>query len=86
MFTMLGAIAEFERDLIKDRTAEGRERAMAQGKHMGRKGKDEKDVKKALKLYDEREYNGLSVNDIAKMTGVPRSTIYAKVKEVTSNS
>jgi DNA invertase Pin-like site-specific DNA recombinase len=86
MFTMLGAIAEFERDLIKDRTAEGRERAKAQGKHMGRKGKDEKDVKKALKLYDERESNGLSVNDIAKMTGVPRSTIYAKVKEMTSNS
>ncbi|KON68882.1 resolvase [Peribacillus butanolivorans] len=86
MFTMLGAIAEFERDLIKDRTAEGRERAKAQGKHMGRKGKDEKDVKKALKLYEERESNGLSVNDIAKMTGVPRSTIYAKVKEATSNS
>ncbi|ECP9029917.1 recombinase family protein [Campylobacter jejuni] len=84
MFTMLGAIAEFERDLIKDRTTEGRERAKAQGKHMGRKGKDEKDVKKALKLYDERGSNGLSVNDIAKMTGVPRSTIYAKVKEMTS--
>ncbi|CAH0309205.1 Transposon gamma-delta resolvase [Peribacillus sp. Bi96] len=83
MFTMLGAIAEFERDLIKDRTTEGRERAKAKGTHMGRKGKDEKDVKKALKLYDERESNGLSVNDIAKMTGVPRSTIYAKVKEMT---
>lgn len=27
MFTMLGAIAEFERDLINERTAEGRERA-----------------------------------------------------------
>ncbi|MES1038927.1 hypothetical protein FOA20_05480 [Peribacillus simplex] len=35
-------------------------------------------------MYDERESNGLSVNDIAKMTGVPRSTIYAKVKEMTS--
>lgn len=86
MFTMLGAIAEFERDLIKGRTTEGRERAKAQGKHLGRKGKDEKDVKKALKLYDERESNGISVNDIAKMTGIPRSTIYATVKEMTSNS
>jgi DNA invertase Pin-like site-specific DNA recombinase len=81
MFTMLGAIAEFERDLIADRTAEGRERAKAQGKHMGRIGKPEKDITKALKLYRERESNGLSVNDIAKMTGVPRSTIYAKAKE-----
>ena len=35
MFTMLGAIAEFERDLIAERTTEGRERAKAQGKHYG---------------------------------------------------
>lgn len=81
MFTMLGAIAQFERDIIKDRTAEGRERAKANGTHMGRPGQDKKAVKKAVKLYQERESNGLSVNDIAKMTGVPRSTIYAKVKE-----
>jgi DNA invertase Pin-like site-specific DNA recombinase len=78
MFNMLGAIAEFERDLINERTREGRERAKAQGKHMGRKGQDEKTVRKALKLMDDREQNGLSVNDISKMTGVPRSTIYAK--------
>ncbi|WP_102029168.1 recombinase family protein [Salirhabdus sp. Marseille-P4669] len=80
MFTLLGAIAEFERDLINERTREGRERAKKQGKHMGRKGKDEKDIRKAIKLYAEREQNGLSVNDIVKMTGVPRSTIYAKLK------
>lgn len=85
MFSMLGSIAEFERDLINERTAEGRERAKAQGKHMGRKGQDEKQVKKALKLYEEREEKGLSVNDIVKMTGVPRSTIYAKRKEVNIN-
>ena len=34
MFTMLGAIAEFERDLIAERTTEGRERAKAQGKNL----------------------------------------------------
>lgn len=50
---------------------------------MGRKGKDEKAAKQALKLYAERKVNGLSVNDIVKMTGVPRSTIYAKSKEYT---
>jgi DNA invertase Pin-like site-specific DNA recombinase len=80
MFTMLGAIAEFERDLIIDRTTEGRERAKAQGKHMGRKGQPEKEIQKALKLYSERESNNLSISDISKMTGVPRSTIYAKLK------
>lgn len=81
MFTMLGAIAEFERDLINERTAEGRERAKSQGKHMGRKGQDEKQVKQAVSLFLNRQENGLSVNDISKMTGVPRSTVYAKVKE-----
>jgi DNA invertase Pin-like site-specific DNA recombinase len=82
MFTMLGAIAEFERDLINERTKEGRERAKAQGKHLGRKGQDTKEVKRAIKLFMEREKNGLSVNDISKQTGVPRSTIYAKAKDL----
>ncbi|SMQ86974.1 transcriptional regulator, TetR family [Bacillus sp. OV166] len=80
MFTMLGAIAEFERDLINERTKEGRERAKEQGKHLGRKGQDTKEIKRALKLFAEREKNGLSVNDISKQTGVPRSTIYSKAK------
>ncbi|MFJ7471748.1 recombinase family protein [Peribacillus frigoritolerans] len=82
MFTMLGAIGEFERDLIVSRTSEGRERAKKQGKHLGRKGQDEKEVKKALQLYENRESNGMSVSDISKLTGVPRSTIYAKAKEL----
>ena len=33
MFTMLGEIVEFERDLMNERTAEGRARANKQGKH-----------------------------------------------------
>jgi len=53
--------------LINERTAEGRARAIEQGKHVGCKGQDE---------------NGLSVNDISKMIHVLRSTIYAKAKEV----
>lgn len=85
MFTMLGAIGEFERDLIVSRTSEGRERAKKQGKHLGRKGQDEKEVKKALQLYENRESNEMSVSDISKLTGVPRSTIYAKVKEMKNN-
>ncbi|MEC5308836.1 recombinase family protein, partial [Bacillus thuringiensis] len=67
---------------INERTAEGRARAIEQGKHMGRKGQDEKQIKQAMNLFYNREENGLSVNDISKMTGVPRSTIYAKAKEI----
>jgi DNA invertase Pin-like site-specific DNA recombinase len=37
--TMLAAIAEFERELIRERTGEGRKRAMAAGVKFGRKRK-----------------------------------------------
>jgi DNA invertase Pin-like site-specific DNA recombinase len=36
MLTVLGGLAEFERDLIRARTGEGRERAVARGQRMGR--------------------------------------------------
>ena len=36
MLAVLGGLADIERDLIRTRTAEGRTRAKAQGKHMGR--------------------------------------------------
>jgi DNA invertase Pin-like site-specific DNA recombinase len=39
MLTVLGGFAEFERDLIRARTGEGRERAKARGVKMGRKPK-----------------------------------------------
>jgi AcrR family transcriptional regulator len=45
-----------------------------------RTGQDTKEIKRALKLFAEREKYGLSVNDISKQTGVPRSTIFAKAK------
>lgn len=82
LFNILGSFAQFERDIIVERTGEGRERAKKQGKHMGRPAQDKKAIQKALKLYDERDINGLSVNDIVKMTNVPRSTIYAELKKI----
>jgi DNA invertase Pin-like site-specific DNA recombinase len=39
MLTVLGGLAEFERDLIRARTGEGRERAKSRGVKMGRKPK-----------------------------------------------
>ena len=39
MLTVLGGLAEFERELIRARTGEGRERAKANGVKMGRKPK-----------------------------------------------
>jgi DNA invertase Pin-like site-specific DNA recombinase len=39
MVTVLAGLAEFERELIRSRTSEGRERAKARGVRMGRKPK-----------------------------------------------
>jgi DNA invertase Pin-like site-specific DNA recombinase len=39
MLTVLAGLAEFERELIRTRTGEGRERAKARGVHLGRKPK-----------------------------------------------
>jgi DNA invertase Pin-like site-specific DNA recombinase len=39
MLTILGGLAEFERELIKARTSEGRKRAKERGVHMGRPAK-----------------------------------------------
>ena len=47
MLTMLGGLAEFERDLIRTRTGEGRARAKARGVKLGRKPK--------LTLHQKRE-------------------------------
>lgn len=81
--TML-AVAELERNMIVERTGEGRERAKKQGKHMGRHGRPKKDIDRALKLYDERDTNGMSVKDIVELTKVPRATIYYEIKKRTA--
>jgi len=48
---------------------------------MGRIGQPEKKVQQALNLMATREDHDLSVADIVKMTGVPKATIYLKLKE-----
>lgn len=83
LFNVLGCFAQFERDLIVERTTEGRERAKKAGKHLGRPAQPKKKVKQALELYDNREINKLSVADIVKTTGVPRSTIYHELRKRT---
>ena len=72
MLTVLGGLAEFERELIKARTGEGRARAKAQGVHMGRPPK--------LTPHQRREAiarrdAGEALTDIARTYGVSHTTI-----------
>lgn len=78
LFNVLGAFAEFERDMIVNRTTEGKIRAQQAGKKLGRKGQPEENIKQALHLMNNRDSNNLSVSDIVKATGVPKATIYKK--------
>jgi DNA invertase Pin-like site-specific DNA recombinase len=71
MLTVLGGLAEFERDLIRTRTSEGRERAKARGV-MGRKPKlTQHQRKEAVR----RRSSGEPVREIARSYNVSHSTI-----------
>ena len=72
MLTVLGGLAEFERDLIRARTGEGRERAKARGVKMGRKPKlTQHQQREAIKRRD----NGEPVREIARSFNVHHATI-----------
>jgi DNA invertase Pin-like site-specific DNA recombinase len=72
MLTVLGGLAEFERELIRARTADGRERAKARGARMGRKPKlTPHQRREALN----RRTAGEPLVDIAKSYAVSHSTI-----------
>lgn len=72
LLTMLGGLAEFERELILARTGEGRARAKARGMKMGRKPKlTPHQRQEALK----RLLTGETTRDIARSYNVSHSTI-----------
>lgn len=72
MLTILGGLAEFERELIRTRTGEGRSRARAQGIHLGRKPKLTPHQRR--EALDRRD-SGESVMSIARSYAVSHSTI-----------
>ena len=73
MVTILGGLAEFERDLIRVRTGEGRGRAIARGVKMGPKPKmTPHQIKEGIKRQDRGEE---TLREIASSYNVSHSTI-----------
>lgn len=73
-FHMLAAIAEFEHDLIVERTQDGLAAARARGRKGGRKPKmTPTRIRQARAMYDAGEN---TVQEIADTFGVGRATIY----------
>jgi len=72
MLTVLGGLAEFERDLIRARTGEGRARAVARGQRMGRPPKlTPHQQKEAIK----RREQGETLAEIGRSYNVSPATI-----------
>ena len=78
LFTLMSAIAQFERDTIADRTREGLRSARARGRTGGRPKTDPEKIKKAVKLYNTRQY---SIKEIEELTGVRKSTLYRNLQK-----
>ena len=77
IFHVFGAIAEFEKSLIQERTAAGLKMARARGRLGGRpKALDKKQVAVAESLYEDGK---TSVSQICKTLGISRATFYRNV-------
>ncbi len=74
VFHIFGALAQFEREIIRDRTVAGLTAARARGRRRGgRPSKLSADQRRtARKLYDEREH---TVEQIGRILGVSRTSI-----------
>ncbi|WP_256984349.1 recombinase family protein [Streptomyces sp. XY006] len=73
MLQVIGAMAEFERSLIVERTRAGLDAAKAQGRTGGRPSVITEDV---LTVAKARKAMGESITAIAKALGVSRATLY----------
>jgi DNA invertase Pin-like site-specific DNA recombinase len=78
VYTMLAAIAEFERDLIRERTKAGLESARARGRVGGRKPKlSARQADMVRTLHAAKTH---TAKEIADTVGVSRSTVYTYLK------
>jgi len=79
IFHIFGALAEFERDLIRERTQAGLAAARVRGRLGGRPKSLKPDKRqRAVELYQEKQ---LTVMEICEMMGISKPTLYAYVNE-----
>jgi DNA invertase Pin-like site-specific DNA recombinase len=80
IFHLMGALAEFEHDLIRERTNAGLAAARARGRVGGRPRKLKTNGKIALarRMFVEQSH---SIPEICAMLGISRATLYRYLKE-----
>ena len=72
ILSIMGSLAEFERELILQRSAEGRKRALADGKVMGRPPRMKPSQ---VAIAREHKADGKSYAEIQDLMGIPKPTI-----------
>lgn len=83
-YRILAMFAEFEHDMIVDRTLDGLAAARSRGRKGGRKAKmTPTKIEQARRMYDGREH---TVQQIAETFGVTRATIYRHLEQLASIS
>ena len=79
IFHIFGALAEFERNLIRERTLAGLRAARARGRKGGRpKALDARKTELAYRLYDEKKY---AVKEMCQMLGISKPTLFAYLRQ-----
>jgi len=79
VFHIFASLAEFERELITERTQAGLKAARARGRLGGRPSKlDDKGIETAKKLMQD---TSISINEICKILNISRATLYRNVKK-----
>ena len=79
VFHIFGALAEFERNLIRERTSAGLAAARARGRLGGAKNKlSEKQSKHLIELYQSKKH---PVKDICELFQISKPTLYKYVRE-----
>ena len=76
-FHLFAALAEFERNLIRERTRAGLASARARGRQGGRRPKLDA---KALREVQALLQSGAKAQDVARRYGVARSTLYQHLR------
>jgi DNA invertase Pin-like site-specific DNA recombinase len=83
IFHLMGALAEFERDLIRERTNAGLAAARTRGRVGGRPRKLKTSGKVALarRMFADKSH---SIPEMCAALGISRATLYRYVKEIES--
>ena len=84
MFHVIGAMAEFERELIRERVKAGLDKARRKGKRLGRKPVPPIDRKKILDAHS--KHPDFSLSELAKATGMKRASVYKTLSNYRSGT